>query len=517
MVTANLFTSEDSLLQFCQSNRSIYLYGAGEFGGIYLEYLNLHNIHNIEGFLVSKKTVDEYNGIPVYEAEEYLPQIGYDSGIILSLSCKYHNDILKSLEFPCQVGYFDDGMVNVISCNPILDKLDHYQKKLIHPKKNEVVDGNKILVVQVEHTFGDVIWSTGLLRELRKNFPHSYIGIVLNSNMKSLFQYCPYVDEIVGFDLIRDVSDKFVEGYCEKIMDFCTENDLSYDVVYLPRLLPWHRYELWENLFIAVGCGANKRVAHITTHTDYMKIIARKYERFFTEIVKHDKGEHEALRNLMLLSNFHGKVEQYEMELWIGENEIAYSKSVLNYRNVNGILYIAIGLVGSNPARSWSPEKYNRLFKNLANKYPCIIFVLCGGKDAVEAAQKSKEGIESNCIDLTGKTTLLQVAAVISRCDFYIGSDTGVMHMASAFGKPVIELSYSLPDSPATFGSHPVRTGPWCVFGIVLRPSHGLDGCKYICRRKQAHCINLIAVNEVIDAVELILKNRLRNHSEGGL
>lgn len=518
MLAAKLFTNEDSLLQFCRSNRNIYLYGAGEFGSVYLEYLNLHNIRNIKGFLVSKKTLDEYKGFPVYEAGTYLSQIGCDCGVILSLSGKYHEEILESLTFPCQVGCFDDGMINVISCQSLLDKLKCYQEKFRRLTKDRVVDGDRILVVQVEHTFGDVIWSTGLLRELRRNFPKSHIGIVLNSNVRSLLQYCPYVNEIIGFDLNRDVNDKCTEDDCQKAMDFCTENALAYDVVYLPRLLPWHRYDLWENLFIAVGCGAYIRVAHMTTHMYYMKYMAAKLGKFFSKVIKHRKGEHEALRDLMLLSQYYGKVVRNEMELWFGEDEIAYSKSVINSNNVIGrCLYVAVGLVGSNPARSWSSEKYNQLFKELTQNYPGIMFVLCGGKDAIEAARESKKGVELHCIDLTGKTTLLQVAAVISRCNFYIGSDTGVMHMASAFGKPVIELSYSLPDSPATFGSHPVRTGPWCVFGIVLRPPYGLDGCKYVCREKHSHCINLIEVNDVYDAVELILKDKSSHHSGGDL
>ena len=133
--------------------------------------------------------------------------------------------------------------------------------------------------------------------------------------------------------------------------------------------------------------------------------------------------------------------------------------------------------------------------------------MLLGGSDAVASAKRTIcEMPAINYVNLTGKTTLNEAAAVISRCDFYIGADTGLMHMASAFGKPIIELSVSLPDSPATYGSSPTRTGAYCVPSIVLCPPRGIDGCTWVCRKKYAHCINLIDTADVCKAIEYFIK-----------
>ena len=159
-------------------------------------------------------------------------------------------------------------------------------------------------------------------------------------------------------------------------------------------------------------------------------------------------------------------------------------------------------MVGSVEKRSWSPEKYSDVFSFIAQKYEEVVFVLCGGTDAVDAAKIAQQYVGNKCIDITGKTSLLQVAAVISKCDFYLGSDTGLMHMASAFCLPIIEISASIANSPEYWGSSPTRTGPWKVPAIVLRPDKGLDDCRYMCNKKYAHCINQITESEVEAAIE---------------
>lgn len=499
---------EDDVIYFCKKHKSIYLYGAGDFGRIYYEYLVHHGVDNIKGFLVTKKIEKIYCGIPVYEMLEYQHRIGNDCGIILTLSRKYHDEILENNNFHCELGFCDDSMIQVFSIDRMFQLLERLSQNKLASRVGNVYDGQKILVVQVEHTYGDIIWSSGFLRELRANFPNSHITMIINLKMLNLFSRCPYVDEFIGFDLKRGADDVCSEKDCEYVMDFCNNKNFDFDVVYLPRLLPCSLQEIWENIFLAIASRAEIRVAHMTVHEDHMKKIFNKFDKYFTAIVKHEIGEHEALRNIMLLSKNGVAIKRDEMELWLNEGDISYAQRALNLiEHPKNKMLFAVGLVGSNPARSWPPEKYNRVFKKISTYYPNVIFVLCGGLDGICAAKISQKGIENNCIDLVGKTSLVQVAAIVSQCDAYIGSDTGIMHMAAAFKKPIVELSHSLPDAQDTCGSHPVRTGPWRVPGIILRPPHGLGKCHCVCGKRYAHCIDLIKVEDVYCAVEKMICN----------
>lgn len=168
---------------------------------------------------------------------------------------------------------------------------------------------------------------------------------------------------------------------------------------------------------------------------------------------------------------------------------------------------IAVALVGSKPVRSWPAQKYAEVFRQLVeeNGGKRFTFVLLGGNDSFEAAKTVKDALRENVLDLTGKTTLNQAMSVVSLCDMYIGSDTGLMHMASVARIPVIELSASSDITPDYWGSSPERTGPWLVKNIVLRPQKPGEGCAYFCSKTYPHCIDLISVEEVYSSMKMLI------------
>jgi len=495
------------LISFCRKVDRLYLYGAGKFGKIIKKYLDENGI-SVMAFLVTHKTFEFYCGLPVLKAEEIMSSLDSKCGIVLSLSSEFYAEILERYSFPCPVFY---GDIEQMICMPMLIRLKKWQRLFAPATVGKIKDGQRILIIQIERTYGDIIWTTALLRELHHNLPYSEISMVINRNMIPLLEHCPYLTEIIPYDytLFDDESD-FDEIY-NHLIDFCNNFIGEFDVAFLPRLLPMNPTDLWENLFICVASNAKIRVAHMLTHLPYLQKLAQYYAKSFSYLVRHSAGEHEVSRNLSLLSACGLNIKEYRMELWISAPDAFFAKSILAKRGLdtNKRLCIALGIVGTNPARSWSPQHYKRLIYIISQRYPFASFIICGGQDAIEPAKLISHEHTDCCIDMTGRTTLAQAAAIIKNCNLYIGSDTGLMHMAAAFGKPIIEISYSLPDAPDTFGSHPVRTGPWCVPNVVLRPPYGLDDCKFICRKKYAHCINLISSNEVFLAFETLYRDKI--------
>ena len=76
--------------------------------------------------------------------------------------------------------------------------------------------------------------------------------------------------------------------------------------------------------------------------------------------------------------------------------------------------------------------------------------VLAGAEDSFTAHLDAF----SNVINLTGKTTLLQSAAIIQMAKAVISNDTGLLHIAEQIGKPAIALMgpapFGFPSRPAT-------------------------------------------------------------------
>ncbi|MEK7801650.1 MAG: glycosyltransferase family 9 protein, partial [Pseudomonadota bacterium] len=67
--------------------------------------------------------------------------------------------------------------------------------------------------------------------------------------------------------------------------------------------------------------------------------------------------------------------------------------------------------------------------------------VLLGGKDVVDESKKLHENLgPGQFLDFVGKTSLEKSAALIKRCKFFIGPDSGILHLACAVGTPAVAI-----------------------------------------------------------------------------
>ncbi|MEZ4770564.1 MAG: glycosyltransferase family 9 protein [Caldilineales bacterium] len=162
------------------------------------------------------------------------------------------------------------------------------------------------------------------------------------------------------------------------------------------------------------------------------------------------------------------------------------------------VVVIHPGSGGYSMARRWEPIRWAELADALIERFGAQI-VLVGtptdGADVVVAAMTSP------CRNLAGRTTVPELAAVLSDCDLFLGADSGVMHLATSVGAPVVAL----------FGpSNHLAWGPWnpeerkaAVVRLDLRCSpcsyvgHSVgqrDGCWH------RSCMAELTVQQVLDA-----------------
>ena len=130
-----------------------------------------------------------------------------------------------------------------------------------------------------------------------------------------------------------------------------------------------------------------------------------------------------------------------------------------------GALRVAIGAGASyGSAKCWLPERFAEMANRLmAESAAEVILFGTAGETAVSNAIVA--GMKSKPIDLTGKTAIAELPALLSRCQLFIGNDSGAMHVASAVGLPVVAIFG--PTDP--FGTAPmtpkctiVQEKPYC-------------------------------------------------------
>ncbi len=134
---------------------------------------------------------------------------------------------------------------------------------------------------------------------------------------------------------------------------------------------------------------------------------------------------------------------------------------VSGFRLPKRFAVLVAGAAAHRPAKRWPEEKFAALAPQL--RMPVVVLGSAGEAELARPIRKVTPG----AIDLTGKTNLAQLAAVIRRAALAVGNDTGPMHMAAAFGVPSVVLFSGESDPALTAPRYP--DGGWPK---ILRAPH---------------------------------------------
>jgi len=106
------------------------------------------------------------------------------------------------------------------------------------------------------------------------------------------------------------------------------------------------------------------------------------------------------------------------------------------------------------------PVQYFVESVQLAQKVLDVNFVILGSKDEHSLGEKIAAANPERCLNLVGKTSLLEMIEWLRLSRLTLTNDTGPMHVAAALGNPVVAL----------FGpTNPASTGPYGQLQNVLQ------------------------------------------------
>jgi heptosyltransferase-3 len=116
-------------------------------------------------------------------------------------------------------------------------------------------------------------------------------------------------------------------------------------------------------------------------------------------------------------------------------------------------------ILALGPTANWNPKQWPaERFAEAAKRLTGPDGILPGARVAVFGAEPERQAAQPvidalpGCVDLVGHADLATVHACIKRASFYLGNDSGLMHIAAAAGTPTLGL----------FGpSSEVFYGPW--------------------------------------------------------
>lgn len=171
--------------------------------------------------------------------------------------------------------------------------------------------------------------------------------------------------------------------------------------------------------------------------------------------------------------------------------------------------FLAVNPCSSNRPRNfrnWSIKSYAAVIDHAARRHG-LRTVLTGAptKEEQDYAAAIADAAGTAVLNLVGRTTLKQLAAVLARCRVTIAPDTGPAHIANAVGTPVIGLYAT---------SNPERTGPynWLQSTVNRYPEavyrefgHPPEKLPWGKRVRNPNAMELITVDEVTAQLDKIM------------
>lgn len=158
---------------------------------------------------------------------------------------------------------------------------------------------------------------------------------------------------------------------------------------------------------------------------------------------------------------------------------------------------VALNPGANDPARCWPAASFARVAEGL-RKFG-VTSILVGSPDdrAVCAAVRAEADVE--ILDFSGRTTLGQMATLLSRVNLVLSNDTAAAHIAAAVGTPVVGL----------YGANSFfrETAPWGEGHIVMQA--GRPGAPEPMSQLPIRVVLAVVMNRLTRATRLHLQNEL--------
>jgi ADP-heptose:LPS heptosyltransferase len=315
----------------------------------------------------------------------------------------------------------------------------------------------KILIIRFS-SIGDIVLTTPVIRCCKQQLKDAEIHYVTKSSFRSVLEHNPYVDKLFTFD--KDLN--------EVIPQLKKEN---YDLV-----VDLHKNLRSVRLKLALGKKS----------TSFRKLNVKKWLAVNLKSMTALPDVHIVQRYLETVSSIGVKDDGKGLDYFIGENDKIDIYSI-DPSLTNGFAVLVVG--GSYYTKKIPLAKLIEICNK--SKLPVV---LMGGKEdsaiAEEVVSKCK-----NAFNTCGKFSLNQSASVIGQSSIVITSDTGLMHIASAYGKKIFSLwGNTVPQ----FGMYPYQPGKGSkVLEVELkcRPCSKLGYHK--CPKGHFKCMMEINVSEI--------------------
>jgi lipopolysaccharide heptosyltransferase II len=275
------------------------------------------------------------------------------------------------------------------------------------------------ILVMKPGAVGDLLQMTPVIRALKQYSPGAVITILVGSEATaSLFRNNPRVSQTIVFD--RSGLHRSISAQCE-----------------LWLMLHSRRYDLVLNFQ-----RSNLKAWFLASAAFPCRVLVYHKAK--------DRTVHAVVNYLETLAPLGISPTDTGLELILDDASRAYARELFSSRGLEGAPVVALNPGATHAVNRWPEARFAELADMIAGKLAGKV-VIVGGPDDIPLAEEIRTLSRTKPFSLAGRTSLLQLGAVLEKCSVLVSGDTGPLHLATAVGTKVVAL----------FGAaDPARTGP---------------------------------------------------------
>lgn len=330
------------------------------------------------------------------------------------------------------------------------------------------------ILVRAPQWLGDAVVSTFFLKRLHEKEPTCSLAVAAPAYLRALYERHPSVSEFISLPARG-------EGGVSAAAALLRQTQAR-TIYILPRSFRT-ALEAWR-------AGIPERIGY---RGDLRRLL-------LTQAIPYDANRPYPHRYLKLIGeeNFSLRGERPFFPKADLTKEMAAEKFGFSISQLRSPL-LGMGPVSIAPSRTWPAERFAQVAeRHIANTGGSVI--LFGSEREAPVTRSLRDTIGAGAVDTAGKLDLPHLGWFVSQCEKFICNDSGLMHVASAFGVPTVVIfgasdpTFAVPDTGRV--AHLQKTEISCV--PCLRNHCVRFGDMHLA------CLNQISMEEAAHALEKV-------------
>jgi ADP-heptose:LPS heptosyltransferase len=260
---------------------------------------------------------------------------------------------------------------------------------------------------------GDSLSDSPAIKAVKETYPKARLTVVTHRRRALIAAHNPFIDELI---LYR-------KGFLSFIRNAVRLKRRKFDLIIILRA---NDPDIWPLAYLVnrkavVSCPVMTRMGFLISHP----VLLPDWD--FTHGVE---------QTLDIVRSIGADTLDRRMVYEVSDDEMKKMDEMLARWGVQVRHLVAFQAGGGKRGgyRDWGYRNYIEVGKRLLDEFE-VTLVITGGKDNLKKATLIEEGLsDKNVINLAGKLSLSQAAALLKRCKVLVSTDTGIMHLGFAVG-----------------------------------------------------------------------------------